>query len=99
LAINGTANHIHILFLLSPKIALCNLVQRVKGASSHAINRSDLFKHKFSWSIGYGAFSVSESAISRVERYIQNQKYHHRKKTFTEEYEHFLVHHNLDLPS
>jgi hypothetical protein len=46
-------------------------------------------KAKFAWQTGYGAFSVSESMINEVRKYIANQKEHHRKISFAEEYKRF----------
>lgn len=94
--INGTSNHIHILFLLNPHLALKDVMHRIKGSSSHWINQNDFMKNKFAWQIGYGAFSVSESKLNVVELYIKNQKEHHKSVTFSEEYETFLKKHGLD---
>jgi REP element-mobilizing transposase RayT len=84
-AINGTEDHVHILFLLSPNFNLKDIFQNVKGESSHWINSSDFMKNKFAWQTGYGAFSVSESMVNEVEKYIVGQKEHHKKLTYQEE--------------
>lgn len=96
-AINGTADHVHILLLLNPKHALMHAVQNIKGESSHWVNQGELSDERFAWQIGYGAFSVSESHMRRVERYILNQKEHHRIKTFAGEYQQFAKMHGLTL--
>lgn len=83
-------DHIHCLFLLSPQKSIAEVIKQIKGSSSHYINSNDVINDKFSWQTGYAAFSVSESAVEKVFLYIQNQKEHHRKKTFQEEYENFL---------
>jgi REP element-mobilizing transposase RayT len=93
--INGTVDHVHILFLLNPNYTIKDIVKNVKGESSHWVNQKDIFKIKFAWQVGYGAFSVSESNVITVDRYIANQKEHHRKKTFLEEYEEFINIHGL----
>jgi putative transposase len=54
-----------------------------------------MFDCRFSWGRGYAAFSVPESQIHKVVQYIKNQKEHHRKKSFTEEYAVFLTNYNL----
>ena len=95
--INGTSNHIHILFLLNTNLALKDVVHRIKGSSSHWINQNNFIQNKFAWQIGYGAFSVSESKLKVVEQYIKNQKEHHKKVSFTEEYETFLKKHGLEI--
>lgn len=93
--INGTESHLHTLFLLNPNFSVKEILKNVKGESSHWINQNDFFKAKFSWQIGYGAFSVSESLVKKVENYIKNQKIHHQKMTFEEEWNLLLKNHNL----
>jgi REP element-mobilizing transposase RayT len=90
LRINGMPDHVHCLFLLDPKKAITDVIKQIKGSSSHFINSQKLIDEKFSWQTGYGAFGVSESVKDRVVQYIDNQKEHHRKKSFQEEYEVFL---------
>ena len=60
------------------------------------MNKQKLIKQKFEWQEEYIALSVSESGIDNVRRYIRNQEEHHRKKTFKEEYDEFLI--NLSIP-
>jgi len=95
--INGMSEHLHILFLLNPNYALKDVFHSIKGSSSHWINQENFIKEKFAWQIGYSAFSVSESKLKDVEKYIQNQKEHHKKITFHEEYEAFLKKYGLNL--
>jgi REP element-mobilizing transposase RayT len=83
--INGIENHIHSLFLLSPSIAVSDLMKQVKGSSSRWIDKEKLSDDKFAWQIGYGAFSVSESDVPRIIRYIENQKEHHKRISFSDE--------------
>jgi len=96
LAINGMPDHIHILFGLRPNQSISSLIQDVKSNSSKWINENRFVSGKFSWQEGFGAFSYSKSQISRVATYIQNQKEHHKTKSFTEEYLQFLK--EFDLP-
>ena len=66
----------------------------IKGESSFWINKQKLIKTSFEWQDEYIALSVSYSAVDKVRSYILNQEQHHKKQTFTEEYEEFLnVHH------
>ncbi len=88
--INGMPDHIHCLFLLSPQKSIMEVLKQIKGSSSYFINQNDLIPDKFAWQTGYAAYSVSESGIEKVYQYIKNQKQHHRKKSFQEEYEAFL---------
>jgi len=86
LAINGMPDHLHILFGMRPVQSLSELMQDIKGDSSKWINNKRLVKGRFSWQAGYGAFSYAKSQLPNVIRYIENQKKHHNKKTFQEEY-------------
>lgn len=95
--INGTGNHVHQLFILSKEYSIAQVMKSIKGETSHWINQEDLVQSKFSWQVGYGAFSVSESQVRKVQRYIKNQEEHHRKMTFKEEYEKFMKLHNLAI--
>jgi REP element-mobilizing transposase RayT len=79
-AAGGTANHIHLLFLLPASYPLAGAVQKLKGSSSRWMG------HGFSWQEGYGAFSVSPSQVPVVKRYILNQEEHHRKRDFEQEF-------------
>ncbi len=88
--INGMPDHVHCLFLLNPNKSIAQIMKQIKGSSSHFINRNNLINEKFAWQIGYAAFTVSESGIDRVSQYISNQKSHHQKKSFQQEYEEFI---------
>jgi len=88
--INGTNDHTHLLFLMSQSYSLKDIMQNIKGETSHWINQNNLSKFKFAFQIGYGAFSVSESMVSEVEKYIKSQKEHHKKLSFKEEYDLFM---------
>ncbi len=87
--------HVHLLIEFPANRTIEEIVKLIKGASSHWINREDIIKPKFSWARGYGAFTVSRSALEKVAAYIRNQAAHHRKRTFKEEYERLLHRHGL----
>ena len=84
-AINGTADHLHLLFRLPTEQRIMDIMKHVKGESSHWVNQQDLMPQKFAWQSGYGAFSVDRNAIEPVVRYIREQKEHHRVKTYEDE--------------
>jgi putative transposase len=90
LAINGMPDHIHFFIGMKPSCCLSDLVREVKKASHEMINKNKLAKSKFSWQEGYGAFSYSHSQIDAVVKYVMNQKEHHKKQTFKDEYIDFL---------
>jgi len=86
LAINGMPDHVHLLFGMRPIQSLSDLMQDIKGSSSLWINKSGFVRGDFSWQEGYGAFSYAKSDVSGVISYILNQKEHHKRKSFNEEY-------------
>ena len=88
--IGGFKDHIHILCMLSKKTALMKLVEELKSHSSKWIKTKGENYRNFYWQGGYGAFSVNPAEMDVVVRYIENQKEHHRKKIFQEEYRGFL---------
>ena len=90
LAINGMPDHIHFLIGMKPSCCLSDLVREVKKSSNDFIKNKKFSKFKFQWQEGYGAFSYSHSNLDNVIKYIINQKEHHKKKTFKEEYLAFL---------
>ncbi|MBL7858672.1 MAG: IS200/IS605 family transposase [Cyclobacteriaceae bacterium] len=94
-AINGMPDHIHILFLQHAGKSIAEIVRKVKGSSSFWINQNKLCIQKFSWQTGYAAFAVSESQVQRVFEYISNQKEHHQKENFSDEYKHIIDLHGL----
>ena len=73
------------------------IVKNIKGNSSHWINQSKFLKAKFAWQTGYGAFSVSESMIDDVRKYIANQKEHHKKISYAAEYNRFAEKYGLSV--
>ena len=90
LAINGMPDHIHFLIGMRPSCCLSDLVSEIKKSSNEFIKENKLSKLKFAWQDGYGSFSYSHSQLDTVIAYIMNQKKHHKKKTFKEEYTGFL---------
>jgi putative transposase len=94
--VGGHGDHVHILFLLSKKIALMNLIEKVKSNSSKWIKTKSIEFENFYWQNGYGAFSVNPTEIETVKSYIINQEEHHKKKTFQEEFRAFLKKYNIE---
>jgi putative transposase len=84
--VNGTSNHVHILFGLNPAVSVSDTVHHIKRGSSLFINNEKLCLAHFSWQEGYGAFTYSRSQLDNVYKYIENQEAHHAKKSFRAEY-------------
>jgi REP element-mobilizing transposase RayT len=96
LIIGGDKDHIHILLALSRIWTIAKIVEIVKKRSSKWIKTKGEEFRDFQWQNGYGAFSVSRSNAEIVKKYIANQKEHHRRQTFQDEFRVFLKKHEID---
>lgn len=90
LLINGANDHVHILFALTRTSTIADIVNRVKSNSSKWIKTKGAPFFPFAWQAGYGVFSVGQTDRERVMKYIENQKVHHQKQTFVDEYRDML---------
>ena len=97
LEIGGMPDHVHLLVRLRASLSLSEMVKQIKGGSSHWMNQSPGNVHYFGWQNGYGAFSVSESQVDTVRRYIQNQERHHVRRTFRNEMLSLLRKHRIEF--
>lgn len=95
LKINSVQDHVHIFFRLSKNYALAKVVEDIKKQSSKWLKEIDRNNSKFNWQTGYGAFSVSSSKVEIVKQYIQDQKEHHKKRSYREEVEEFIKQYDL----
>jgi len=78
---------------LEPVLAVSDFLSKLKSLSSGWTRRTH--EPLFRWQRRYAAFSVSESASDAVRRYIRNQKEHHKKQTFEDEYKELLRLHKV----
>jgi REP element-mobilizing transposase RayT len=85
LKIGGTGNHVHLLVSQSKNIALAFLLEEMKKSSSKWIKQQDRSLHSFGWQDGYGAFTIGQSNVGALKRYIEMQKSHHRERSFKDE--------------
>ncbi len=97
LVIGGAADHVHALFALSKNHALKTIVEEVKKGSSKWMKTDGPGNADFFWQAGYGAFSVSQSNVDRVRRYIENQEEHHRTMTFQDELRALFRRHGIEF--
>ena len=95
LAINGPADHTHILLSLPANVAMSDAMRVIKTNSSRWIHEQWPGRRSFAWQSGYGAFSVSRSNVEEIERYIANQEEHHRPVSFQDEFLAFLKRHGV----
>ena len=94
--IGGVADHLHLLFDMPATMGLSDCVRTIKSNSSKWIHEKWPRRLKFHWQQGYAAFSVSQSAVDRVIRYIRNQEKHHRRVTYQDEVRQFLKQHGME---
>ena len=95
--IGGMEDHLHLLMSFSPAHSVSEVVRNIKANASRWANGLSTMKNRFEWQKGYAAFTVSYSQIESVRRYIQNQRDHHRRRTFAEEYVEFLKQHGIEF--
>ena len=96
ITIGGTKNHVHILTRFSKSLIISHMLQQIKGSSSRWVNEQNFLPYRFSWQTGYGAFTVSESMVAIISRYIENQATHHKTMTFKEEFIQLLKKHAIE---
>ena len=90
LELNGREDHIHSLAKLRPDRAVSDVLRDLKANATGWMH--DVFPSlkDFSWQRGYGAFSVSQSNVEEVRRYIARQKEYHAVVSFRDEFIQFL---------
>jgi putative transposase len=88
--INGWREHVHCLISLGTNQTIAQIVKLLKGESSHWINQQKLCPTKFQWQHEYFAVGVCESILDKTRDYIKNQKAHHSRKPFENEFEAML---------
>jgi putative transposase len=93
LIVNGTSDHVHLLIRVRPAHSAAEIARVVKANSSRWVHEK--WDRDFAWQTGYGVFSVSESSVAVVAKYIAGQEEHHRKHTFQEEFVTFLKKNNV----
>ncbi|NOX86760.1 MAG: transposase [Chlorobi bacterium] len=95
--IGGVENHIHIVTHIHQSVAIANLIKDIKLASGEYIKNEKIFPDFSGWQDGYGAFTYHISAKNNLIEYVKNQKEHHRKISFREEYISLLKEHQIEF--
>ena len=93
--IGGASDHVHIVCSLAKTHALSDVIQNLKTSSSKWLKENGV--RGFAWQNGYRAFSVSESNLEEVRRYVVSQEEHHRKMTFQDELRRLLQRHKVEF--
>ncbi len=95
--INGVEDHLHILCLLSRKFAIMDVTKASKTETSKWIKTQGMAYGEFQWQAGYGIFSVSQSNVEQVKRYIANQQDHHMRMSFLDEFRELCTRHGIEI--
>jgi len=95
--IGGTENHIHLISDLHPSIPLADLIKDIKLATSEWIKEKGIYRNFDGWQDGYGAFTYSIKEKMSLIKYVENQKEHHKKETFEEEFKRLLEEHGIEF--
>ena len=95
LELGGMDEHMHIMTKLKPTMNVSKFIEKLKP--SVTMWARSVIHPKFEWQDGYGAFTIGESQISGVRNYIRNQKEHHKKQTFDDEFKNLLTQANIDF--
>ncbi|HEV7682824.1 MAG TPA: IS200/IS605 family transposase [Pyrinomonadaceae bacterium] len=96
LTIGGTDDHVHILFSLGRTVEVAELIEKAKTKTSKWIKTKGEEFERFYWQRGYGAFSIGQSQVATLKRYIARQRIHHQRVTFQDEYRKFLKSYGID---
>ncbi len=92
----GEADHLHILASIG-RIDISELVGDIKRGSSSWIKKKDRQFEKFYWQRGYGAFSIGQSQVPAVSRYIRDQKEHHKVQSYQDEFRALCVKYEVEI--
>ena len=95
LEINGVPDHGHVLAIIKPVISISEFLSKFKSQSSGWANRKT--RGRFKWRVKYGPFTVSQSQLQRLRKYIRDQQAHHSKISFEEEFKALLISHGIDF--
>ena len=96
LRVGGVEDHVHIVCQLGREQTIARLVEEIKRNSSRWIKTLSPHYRYFAWQSGYAVFSVSQSGLDKTIAYVNNQREHHKKQTFQDEYLAFLKLYNVE---
>jgi putative transposase len=83
-AIGMMPDHVHMIVGIPPRLALADVVQRLKGSSSRAVNTLPVWRAKdpgFAWQAEYGAHTVGERGLPTAIAYVLEQKERHAARS------------------
>ena len=97
LTINGVEDHVHAIFCLSRQYAIKDILRDLKADSSSWVKKESIALKGFAWQAGYAVFSVSESNVPKVRKYIDDQEEHHKTRSFQDEFRELCAKHGIQI--
>jgi len=97
LAVGGTADHLHLLLSVPPSVAVAAVVDEVKTRLCQWVRSRGERYAEFAWQTGYGAFSIGQSQREALAQYIADQKQHHARSDFQDEFRTLLSRYGVDF--
>ncbi len=96
--VGGVEDHVHILCDVCPTVGISEFMRQIKSTSSGWMHREFVQLADAAWQEGYGAFTVSASAVPSVKRYIrQQEERHHKEFGFKDEFRRLLERHEIEF--
>lgn len=95
--VGGVADHVHILCEMGRTVTQSDLVKELKRSSSLWIKQRFPELRDFAWQGGFGVFSIGQSQVADVRRYIESQEEHHRKVSFQDEFRTILKRYEIEF--
>jgi REP element-mobilizing transposase RayT len=95
--IGGIENHLHLLIDMHPTFALSHFMKEMKEYSSKWMAKNPNFPDFEGWAGGFAGFTYTVSDKQTIVNYIKNQKEHHKKVSFEEEYRQFLIDNGIEI--
>ncbi len=96
-AIGASDDHIHIACSLARTMPISKLLEEIKTSSSKWIKTRGKQYEGFAWQNGYGAFSIGQSQLSDLRTYISNQRQHHQRISFQDEFRSLLAKYHVEF--
>lgn len=95
--VGGVADHVHLAVDFPRTITVADFLKKIKATSSKWMKEQGPEYRRFSWQVGYGAFSVSASHQAKLIQYIANQEKHHRKESFQDEFRKLIKKYGIEV--
>jgi putative transposase len=95
--VGGWIDHVHIVCGLARTIQIAKLVEEIKRETSRWAKGRTSEWSDFYWQNGYGVFSVSQSILEGVLKYVENQEQHHEKLSFQDEFRILCARHEIEI--